>query len=298
MQNHKFVYYPVFEKNCLRACMYNYLLQNGYENPLYYVDASIKIIDYSNINENTEVSNTGLYSKNLDNLYINFGDITQVWEKDKIILDQGCALIFDVDVYYLPYRKEYQKVHGSHGIICEWYKGDRIGVVDWIDPYYFIGEIHEKDMLISRSSDNPYSDNPFSGMSMNSFSIGIINEMRTMNREKSVQEWVLDTSIDYSFIDKIRSSILKKTNIKEICDYWHLIQRDISFAMFFVERMIINNVNIMNKLSQIKNLVSKITIVLIKFGYKPNDEYIVRCSEYIDEIKRELMSFNEMILSL
>jgi len=293
MRKDSLVYFPAFNRNCLRACMYNYLLQIGHAEPLLHIDSSIKVIEH-NLFSDSGVTNTGLYKREAESLYVNYGEIGCVWEQDKKMLRQGIPLIFDVDVFYLPYRDEFRKKHGSHGVICERYDEDNVKIVDWSSPHFFCGNISIDCLLKSRASDNPYSDNPFSGMSLNSFSLGIKEKLEEKTTKRCIEDWVSETYIDFDYIDKMVNKIERQENVRGVCDYWYLVLRDIDFAYFFVENMVCNHF-ILQLLDDLRSLIKVLNVVLLKFCLKPQTDYINRGFGLITEVRCKFRLLDEQI---
>lgn len=168
------VYDPVFKYLCVQNCAFQILNQMGCKCTKQLFNCSLnyqaKIIETGNIAESHIVFN----KTNTNNFLLPFveykvfsaADYEIVWKENLEILKSGMPFIAIVDVYYMWYRNEYRKVHGSHAVIVVGFnpREEKVKIVDWYDPYYFHGEICLKEFIMARNSNNPKCNNPFSGV--------------------------------------------------------------------------------------------------------------------------------------
>lgn len=293
MKNNNYFFNPAFEHNCLKSCWFNYLIQQNYHNPLIYIDASIKISDYM-CQSHEQVSNIGLYKRYQNKVYVNYGDINKVWQADIKILTQGVPLIFDVDVYYLPYRPEYKKIHGSHGVICKSYIGEKLELVDWSKQCFFNDFVSIHDVLKSRNSLNPYDDNPYSGYPLNSYSIALIDTLEDRKVDQCLVDWINSIYIDFDYFDKLVLQLESGVEVKKICDSWYLILSDMQFAYFFLDNIICNNKNrLLNLLNTLISNVKLFNYTLLKYYLAPKTCYIIKGLNKMQDIRRLLNEFVE-----
>lgn len=126
-------------------------------------------------------------------LYHGYSDsFEQVYDLNKQQLINGIPPIVLVDTFYLPYRREYQKIHASHSAIFAGFNKDSICMIDFYPPHYFKGFVEYNSYKKSRNSLNPKDVNPFSG-------IPIMNYWYHLNIDKltdSEKECILINLLD------------------------------------------------------------------------------------------------------
>ena len=159
--NIKFI--PEMKYLCAKNCAYQILDYMGVETPLEYLYIGFMpyICAYKNdffpsgkilsISGETSIINAG-FDRNFD----------KVLECNKAQLASGYQPILLVDTFYLPYRKEYMKYHGTHSIILSDIRPNQVEIIDWYDSVLFKGEIPFRDFYNARNSSYSDTSNPFS----------------------------------------------------------------------------------------------------------------------------------------
>lgn len=239
MDNLTFEYFDAFKHNCLKACAYNYLKLQKVISPMLYIDSAIRLYQLDegkHFRLYNDPSNNILfpqYRYKTDHMWGRYGE---VWERNMKYLDKGTPIIVDVDVFYLPYRTEYNKRHGSHGILLLQYDNCSVEIVDWSQPYFYHAWLDVEFLCNSRKSENPYSNNPFSGMSILCYSVAIESGMPCTTEEKAFRNWILNTKLSCEVFDNV--SFLLETNrspsfVKGISDSLYFIIPQLQFAILF-----------------------------------------------------------------
>lgn len=176
--NHEFVYDSVFHFVCLKNCIRQILNYYGVQNSLFYINCVPDITYESDNNSNGKYFVA--YQSNLTPILPNYinklkhftyseADSQKAWDDALLRINDGYPIIAMVDTYELTYReKDYHKNHGSHAIIVYGYdpSHEEVKIIDWYEPFFFKGKISKKEYLNARNSTNSYSNNPFSGHSL------------------------------------------------------------------------------------------------------------------------------------
>ena len=168
------VYEPVFKYLCVQNCAFQILNQMGCKHTKQFFNCSLKYQAKIIRAGNNVASHISFNRPNTNDFLLPFikyevfsaTDDVIVWQENLEVLKSGMPFIAIVDVFYMRYRNEYRKVHGSHAVIVVGYdvRGEKVKVIDWYDPYYFCGYICLKEFILARNSDNPKCNNPFSGV--------------------------------------------------------------------------------------------------------------------------------------
>ena len=176
--NHEFVYDSVFHFVCLKNCIRQILNYYGVQNSLLYVNCVPDITYEGHIASNSEYivayqSNLAPilpnYINRLKHFTYNKSDNHKAWDDVLLRINSGYPIIAMADTYELKYReKDYHKNHGSHAIIVHGYDPfyEEVKIIDWYEPFFFKGKISKEEYIRSRNSTNSYSNNPFSGHSL------------------------------------------------------------------------------------------------------------------------------------
>lgn len=168
-------YDPVFKYLCVQNCIYHVLNTLGCNSSKQLMRCPINFCAQK-IYDPDSVYKILFKKPNTNECVLPFVDIKifssedekKIWDENKTMIKNGMPFIAMVDVYYLHYRKEYHVLHGSHAVIVVDYfeNNDSVKIVDWYEPYFFIGLIKRKDFMKARSSENPKCDNPYSGIAI------------------------------------------------------------------------------------------------------------------------------------
>lgn len=293
VNNDKFCYYPEFSYNCLRACMYNYLNIMGYEKPLYYIDTSIKLCDFK-AHPADKATNLALYSIYESMMYVNFGNIEEVWEQDKKMLESGIPLIFEVDIFGLPFRKEYGKRHGSHGILCLGIAGEKLEIADWSKEHFFHDYVDTQTILSCRCSDNKFSDNPYSGKPINSYSLGVKEPLGQVDVKCCLNNWHSGNVLDFSVLENIRGKIENKEDIVESDHYLYILSQQIAFTKLFFNSLENKDAELIRILDDIMSYMQNLHIILLRLWIKMQDQYLeesLACLKQVEKMFRILENY-------
>lgn len=170
MENYKFEYMPQFHYLCVQNCISQVLSYLGCKHSHQYMNCAL---EYCVSPASDEKSYVSFVQRKMSDLIISpikqsvkvktVLSSSNAWRINKEQLDDGKIFIAIVDVYYLHYRREYNKIHGAHAVIVTGYDSDFINIVDWYEPYFFQGKIALEDFFKARLSSNPKNDNPYSG---------------------------------------------------------------------------------------------------------------------------------------
>lgn len=170
MKNYVFEYLPQFHYLCVQNCICQMLSFLGCKHSHQYMNCALEFFILPKNEENGWFS---FVQRKMGDLIISplkqcvkvktVLSPTNAWRINRESLDNKKIFIAIVDVYYLYYRREFNKIHGAHAVIVTGYDTDVINIIDWYEPYFFQGNIDRRDFLKARSSSNPKNDNPYSG---------------------------------------------------------------------------------------------------------------------------------------
>lgn len=245
----------------------------------------------------------------------------KVWFENKKMLENGMPIIALVDVYYLCYRKEYQTLHGSHAVIVvDYYENNGcVKIIDWYEPYFFIGLIKLKDFLMARDSKNPKCSNPYSGRP-------IFNEWLYVfpNKYKVTKEACLLENLSLSLeVNNVGNEIYGTNSIKQIAKLIENNPNEKFFGelhenffpigrlcnLFFsnIQEVIYNDVDMKkyqsnlldyeNKFQELLFLILKLSVKTKKESYEKLLKKIETFSCLTQEIYDILQSINQVLLS-
>jgi len=171
----KQVYIPEYHSYCLKNCIKQVLDYYVSGDSAIFINCSMDFI--LNVIHDPAPSFNISYSNNIMPVLPPFDkkvitrkmpneESLRAWNIAKNIIDTGIPVILGVDVYYLHYQSYYKKNHGSHAVILCGYsdKDDTACIIDWYQPHFFKGNIAREELILARSSENPWDGNPFSGM--------------------------------------------------------------------------------------------------------------------------------------
>lgn len=167
MSEYNFEYLQQFHYLCIQNCLYQLLSFFGYRNANQYMDCAFNICIYKDKITFLRQKMTDIVIPPIKN-NIKIRTViskNNAWSFNREILKNKEIFIAIVDVYYLYYRKEYEKIHGAHAVIVIGYDDNAhlVNIVDCYEPYFFNGNINLDDFLRARSSNNPKDNNPYSG---------------------------------------------------------------------------------------------------------------------------------------
>lgn len=181
------IHYPGFKGFCDLNCIRLILEANKVQYPHLYLNASMdfKLDLNSSINEcNFELLQL-TKSRSVIPEYVNKVK-KHYYTEDVNPIDiynlnikkvEDSPIAVGVDNYYLPYMKEdhYLKEHAWHTIIiCGVEKAnDLLYVIDWADPWFYLGTIQKEDFILARSSPNTFCGDIFSGLPIENYWIEI-----------------------------------------------------------------------------------------------------------------------------
>lgn len=199
-------YDPVLKYLCVHNCIFHILSISGCEDSKHFLRCPINYHAIKTCSPEDNGTYKLLFRKPRTNecalpfvqlKVFSSEDTETVWNENKQMLKNGMPFIALVDVYYLHYRKEYQRLHGSHAVIVVDYyeEKDSVKIIDWYEPYFFIGLIKVNQFIMARSSENPKCANPFSG-------VPILNEWLYVfpNKYDVTKEDCLSENLSLSFV--------------------------------------------------------------------------------------------------
>lgn len=162
-------YYDEMQYFCLKNCFFQMLDFLGVKNPLLHIKLGLRLkVIYNKDTNNINVFKHELILPLFKMANVNSGqgkDFELIFKKNLM----NTPVIVLVDVFYLPYRKEYKKCHASHTIFLTGYKNGEVEIIDWYKPYFFKGYISIDDFKLGRISKNEKDLNPFSGFEINNY---------------------------------------------------------------------------------------------------------------------------------
>jgi len=170
MNNCVFEYLPQFRYLCVQNCICQMLSFLGCKNSHQYMNCAL---EFCVLPQNEENGWFSFVQRKMGDLVIpplrqsvkvkTVLSPTNAWKINREGLDNKKFFIAIVDVYYLYYRREFNKIHGAHAIIVTGYDTDTISIIDWYEPYFYQGKIERSAFFKARSSSNPKDNNPYSG---------------------------------------------------------------------------------------------------------------------------------------
>lgn len=225
--NSKKDYYQGLEAFCDLNASRLLLENNGIQNALLYLDASMYFeFDFSKKIENyynklfKKTRERGVLKPNDKNLIKKFYYNDIGLENDLNLLKKEGPLAVGVDSYYLSYMKEYKKIHSWHTIILCGVTEDKnsLYIIDWAEPWFFKGLVPVSEFLKARSSKNELNNNDiYSGLPILNYTLQI-NKKWEIIEGKTLLKKVIELSIEnYYTLSEERK--LSMTNIKRIIDY-------------------------------------------------------------------------------
>jgi hypothetical protein len=173
----------------------------GYKNANQYISNAL---EYRIIPNRNELSNISFIKKKMSDIVISplknnvilktVISSTNAWKINKISLDNEIIFIAIVDVYYIPYRREYEKIHGAHAVIVTGYDSysDVVNIIDCYEPYFYDGTITLVNFLRARSSKNPKDDNPYSGWQISNKWVDIYDGFNALSSEMCILKNIND----------------------------------------------------------------------------------------------------------
>lgn len=161
---------PYMKYFCTKSCMVQLLQYYEVENAILYIKAGFSLkLFFSDSGFGINGINSLLPAADAI-LSSGFSDsFDEVYEKNQNQLLQGTPPIVLVDTFYLPYRREYQKIHASHSAIFAGFDDNAVYLIDYYPPHYFRGSISIEEYRKSRCSANPKDLNPFSGIPIKNY---------------------------------------------------------------------------------------------------------------------------------
>lgn len=162
IQNYELSFLPEMKYLCSKSCAYQMLEFLGYKNPLQYIYVgcfpSICVFKEHFIANGKISKICGEHSFIVEGKGKLFNEI---FSTNKVQLEKGINPIVIVDTYYLPYRTEYQKLHGAHAVILTGYNDNYVEIIDWYAPTFFKGNLLIQDFIMARTSNCDDFSNPF-----------------------------------------------------------------------------------------------------------------------------------------
>ena len=225
-------------------------------------------------------------------------------------------LIVLVDVFYLPYRKEFMKYHASHAIFCADFNQSKeeVFIIDWYDEYNYKNTIKMDDYVKARSSLNPKDHNPFSGFQINNYwyKIDKFNLCDPWeNIEKNIIEALDNSKNDngiytgvYAWekiLDYIRNYSTEDTFRKLHDELYPFYRASLLSCIYYAKADElygdrINNLSI-NYFYEYSKHLENLNYYLIRASMIASSKYIIKIENIIQEIIR-LCSNSENILLL
>ena len=228
-----FSYYDEFQYFCFKNCILQYLQLIGAENPILYVNVGFELV-IEKINGKYSILKYFNANPLLKMELLEFGyslDFKETLTKNL----EDVPLIVIVDVYYLPYRKEYLKHHGSHAIFLIGFNGNAVYVMDWYAPHFFKGYVELDDFIKARSSNYTGNRNPFSDKEIQNFwykptdiildiniKENIINNFENIFNSQLSESSYSGKNAFYVLIEHIKDYLVADTNfLKNFCRNLH-----------------------------------------------------------------------------
>lgn len=198
IQDFKFEVNPVFHFSCVHnAC--DLLMQfYGVENREFYLDCTL---DLKIIPQAHEPAYQVLYRHDpfVDSNFYHFLHLSnysenEIWEMNQASVANNIPVILGVDQYYLPYSKDYRKIHGAHAVIlCGFHEGKECFLIDCIGQSDYRGFVSIEQLHKARISQNSWNGTVNSGGSIQYASI-TINDDEFHDKPRRLLEKTLSLS--------------------------------------------------------------------------------------------------------
>ncbi|MCR5148504.1 MAG: BtrH N-terminal domain-containing protein [Eubacterium sp.] len=213
-------YMEEFKYFCLKNCFYQNWQYLNIQDALLYLKLGLKL---KIINNDTGFH---VFKHELLMPLFDMSSVSQGSGEDfNAILDnnlQSVPVIVLVDVYYLPYRSEYNKYHASHAVFLSGYnkQNNSFKIVDWYSPYFFKGEVSYNNYMKARISGNPKDVNPFSGFKINNYWYKLNDKVHNFSPDECVMKNY--SELFESSYDKKKGIYIGKYAIEQIVKYLEL----------------------------------------------------------------------------
>lgn len=265
----KLEFSPFMKYFCTKNCMLQLLQYYKIQHAILYIKVGFNLeVIFSN--SGFWVNSADALTPSASNVFLSQGysdSFDESCELNKQQLLSGIPPIVLVDTYYLPYRKEYQKIHASHSAIFAGFDENSVCLIDCYPPHYFKGFIKNEVYKESRNSINPKDVNPFSG-------IPIMNYWYSIDIDK-----LADSLNDC--ISNTLSDVVKKTS-----DHEKILRREDALTYLYTYFIMHKN----NKISDKKLIMRKLHDSL--FVYQNASNLMV----YYFETLKDLMRIPEEIM--
>ena len=154
---------PFMKYFCTKSCMLQLLQHYKIPQAILYIKVGFNLeVIFSN--SGFLVNSTDALTPSASNEFLSQGysnSFDEIYQLNKQQLLSGSPPIVLVDTYYLPYRKEYQKIHASHSAIFAGFDADSVCLLDFYPPHYFKGfvgiEAYKESKSKRRKSIQRYS---------------------------------------------------------------------------------------------------------------------------------------------
>ena len=292
-----FKYDPVFKYLCVQNCIFHILNILGCKNskhlmrcPInYHAKKNYLLEDKSVYKILFQKPNTNQCMLSLvDFKVFSSEDTEKIWSENKKMLNHGMPIIALVDVYYLHYRKEYQNLHGSHAVIVVDYYEDKgsVKIVDWYEPYFFIGLVKLNDFIRARNSENPKCANPYSGTPISNEWLYIFPNKYEVTKEDCLLEnlslslRINDSKEEIYGTNSIKQIIIltesnsSKEYFKELHENLFPLWRLYDLLFSNIQEVINNYSNklCLNTLLEYKNKFHELLFLILKLSVKFNEK--------------------------
>lgn len=186
MKSYHMTYFDEMKYFCLKNCFNQFMEYIGIDDSVLYLKTGFEF-RISNVNNNQS------FSVFKHDLLMPFFDMNhslsgQGNDYDKIFSHNlsNLPVIVLVDVFYLPYREEFNKYHASHAIFLIGYEEEQVHIMDWYHPYFYKGTIDIINFKQARSSINPKDVNPFSGFRINNYWYKLDGNVLSIDKEENI----------------------------------------------------------------------------------------------------------------
>ena len=217
-----------------------------------------------------------------------------------------------VDVYYLPYRKEYLQYHASHAVILTGYNANEefVKIIDWYAPYFYKGGLSLQDYRLARTSPNLKDVNPFSGFAINNYWYKLSDlhgkDLTTETLHKNLGDFICSESDDerkiytgaYAIdiiVNKIERELENdKREFPKLCKHIHdelfLFYRSFVLAEKYFElaKSCFShelNFKICECISEFSQLLSKSNFYLLKGSMATSEKMLIKTQNILKTIK-------------
>ena len=317
----RLVYYDEMHYFCLKNCFNNCLILNGIEDSLLRIRTGLEFkirINYDKTNFNVLKHTLLLPFFDMNQVTCGMGDDSEEIFNDNI---SKIPIIVLVDVYYLPYRKEYHKYHASHAVLLVGYDEsmDFVEIIDWYGPYFYIGEIPYDEYLNARNSDNPNDVNPFSGFKINNYwyKIGVEckidikkNLIENLNGLRGDRKLITNNSVvGKEAVNTITTIMQKKIEaedieIKRFCGTLHnelyILSRATELSILYYTEIKKKNSNMIDDriilfVKNINESFKKMNYWLLKGSIKNSRDYLKKVLTKWIEFEKEYNAIEQVI---